>query len=384
VPYGFTGHEDDPEAGLTNMGGRIYDQAVGQFLQADPIVAEPASQGLNRYAYVNNSPLNFVDPSGFASQSAQGACYWPGCSGFGALAGGVGAAGPGGLAGAGLGVGMGFVVASNIGVGGPAASSVAFSGSSTITGGGAGSGAGTSAGGGFDLGQALTPEAQAGSFGASVATSLQNIARMSEAGPGPVTETAMVSRSSVSSARTTPGPGVVQEGRVSSMDRASLRRAAPRQRADSAYGLSRNVPGPQKLPKRFIDVLEPVFRGFVDLNDIEVTVVDRLPEGGRAQHLGGNRILIAGHVFDEGGAAVIGSAAHEITHVVQERLMGSDSYWRMIEIEHKTMGDIEKYAPEGSPTSIEGLRQTNFLSGRGLEGIARRTQQLVFQSMFLP
>jgi RHS repeat-associated protein len=212
VPYGFTGHEDDPEAGLTNMGGRIYDQAVGQFLQADPIIAEPASQGLNRYAYVNNSPMNFVDPSGFASQSAQGACYWPGCSGFGALASGVGAAGPAGLAGAGLGVGMGFVVASNIGVGGPSASSVAFSGSSTITGGGAGSGAGTSAGGGFNPGQALTPEAQAGSFGGAVAGSIHNLAIMAEAGPGPVTETAMVSRSSVSSARTTAPPGVVQEG----------------------------------------------------------------------------------------------------------------------------------------------------------------------------
>jgi len=35
-------------------------------LQADPIVQSPSfSQSYNRYAYVFNSPLSFVDPSGF-------------------------------------------------------------------------------------------------------------------------------------------------------------------------------------------------------------------------------------------------------------------------------------------------------------------------------
>ena len=64
VPYGFTGHEEDTDLGLTNMKGRLYDPVSGQFLEADPAVQDPAGQGLNRYAYVNNSPLNFVDPSG--------------------------------------------------------------------------------------------------------------------------------------------------------------------------------------------------------------------------------------------------------------------------------------------------------------------------------
>jgi uncharacterized protein RhaS with RHS repeats len=50
------------------MQGRIYDPTVGRFLTADPIVQSPFwSQGLNRYAYVFNSPMNLVDPSGFSA-----------------------------------------------------------------------------------------------------------------------------------------------------------------------------------------------------------------------------------------------------------------------------------------------------------------------------
>jgi RHS repeat-associated protein len=65
---GFTGHDHDAELGLINMQGRIYDPTVGRFLTADPIVQSPFwSQGLNRYAYVFNSPMNLVDPSGFSA-----------------------------------------------------------------------------------------------------------------------------------------------------------------------------------------------------------------------------------------------------------------------------------------------------------------------------
>ena len=40
--------------------------ALGRFLSADPIVGNVAfSQSWNAYSYVNNSPLNFTDPSGF-------------------------------------------------------------------------------------------------------------------------------------------------------------------------------------------------------------------------------------------------------------------------------------------------------------------------------
>jgi len=42
---------------------RMYDPALGRFTSADSIIPGGA-QGLDRYAYVNNSPVNFTDPSG--------------------------------------------------------------------------------------------------------------------------------------------------------------------------------------------------------------------------------------------------------------------------------------------------------------------------------
>ena len=66
VHTGFTGHEHDPEHGLINMGGRIYDPELGRFMTADPFVQAPLfSQSYNRYAYVWNNPVRLVDPSGF-------------------------------------------------------------------------------------------------------------------------------------------------------------------------------------------------------------------------------------------------------------------------------------------------------------------------------
>ncbi len=63
---GFTGHEMLDTFGIINMGGRIYDAALGKLLQADPFVQEPInSQSYNRYTYVFNNPLSYTDPSGF-------------------------------------------------------------------------------------------------------------------------------------------------------------------------------------------------------------------------------------------------------------------------------------------------------------------------------
>ncbi len=65
VHVGFTGHEEDRETGLTNMIGRMYDPRVGHFLSADPLVSDPLSAlSLNRYAYVQNNPINYRDPTG--------------------------------------------------------------------------------------------------------------------------------------------------------------------------------------------------------------------------------------------------------------------------------------------------------------------------------
>jgi hypothetical protein len=46
---------------LYNAG--MYDPVLGRFAQADSIIPNGA-QGYDRYAYVNNSPINYADPSG--------------------------------------------------------------------------------------------------------------------------------------------------------------------------------------------------------------------------------------------------------------------------------------------------------------------------------
>src|SRR6187402_2716363 len=55
------------------MKGRVYDPLAGRFLTADPVMQAPFwSQGLNRYSYVFNNPINNTDPSGFsAADTAQ-------------------------------------------------------------------------------------------------------------------------------------------------------------------------------------------------------------------------------------------------------------------------------------------------------------------------
>ena len=63
---GFTGHESIASAQLIDMNGRVYDPFTQHFLSADKYLQERSTiVGLNRYAYVANSPLNATDPSGW-------------------------------------------------------------------------------------------------------------------------------------------------------------------------------------------------------------------------------------------------------------------------------------------------------------------------------
>ena len=59
----------DPEIALYHTPNRAYDPVDGRWMQLDPIGIE---DGLNRYAYVRNSPLMGVDPTGLKCQSANG------------------------------------------------------------------------------------------------------------------------------------------------------------------------------------------------------------------------------------------------------------------------------------------------------------------------
>ncbi|WHI49536.1 RHS repeat-associated core domain-containing protein [Microbulbifer sp. MLAF003] len=65
---GYTGHVQDDDTGLTYMGARYYDPALGRFLQMDPASVlghvESNPMMFNRYAYANGNPYKFIDPDG--------------------------------------------------------------------------------------------------------------------------------------------------------------------------------------------------------------------------------------------------------------------------------------------------------------------------------
>ncbi|GAA4762835.1 MULTISPECIES: RHS repeat-associated core domain-containing protein [Flavobacterium] len=62
---GYTGHEHLQSVGLVHMNGRIYDPKLHRFLQPDNFIQNPFNtQNYNRYGYVLNNPLKYVDPSG--------------------------------------------------------------------------------------------------------------------------------------------------------------------------------------------------------------------------------------------------------------------------------------------------------------------------------
>jgi RHS repeat-associated protein len=61
----FTGKERDPESGLDNFGARYYGPTSGRFLSSDPgPLREEDPQSVNRFVYVRNNPLRYVDEEG--------------------------------------------------------------------------------------------------------------------------------------------------------------------------------------------------------------------------------------------------------------------------------------------------------------------------------
>jgi RHS repeat-associated protein len=67
---GFTGHRAADRFGFTDMKGRLYNAAAAAFLSPDPL-HHTGVTGLNRLAYVRNSPVMLVDPSGFDDVEAE-------------------------------------------------------------------------------------------------------------------------------------------------------------------------------------------------------------------------------------------------------------------------------------------------------------------------
>jgi RHS repeat-associated protein len=76
-PLRFAGKERDAETGLDYFGGRYYAPSTGRFSTVDPVLpldtAQLDPQLFNRYVYVRNNPLRFVDPDG--------RCLWDLCVG---------------------------------------------------------------------------------------------------------------------------------------------------------------------------------------------------------------------------------------------------------------------------------------------------------------
>ena len=64
--YTYTGQYSDSYINLLWYGSRHYDPELGRFIQPDSIVplASQGVQAWDRYAYVNNVPTRYTDPTG--------------------------------------------------------------------------------------------------------------------------------------------------------------------------------------------------------------------------------------------------------------------------------------------------------------------------------
>ena len=60
---GYTGHLNDTDLELTYMQARYYDPVIGRFMSNDPVGFHDI-HSFNRYAYANNNPYKYVDPTG--------------------------------------------------------------------------------------------------------------------------------------------------------------------------------------------------------------------------------------------------------------------------------------------------------------------------------
>jgi RHS repeat-associated protein len=70
--FTYTGqYSNVADFGLMYYGSRWYDSSLGRFLSADTLIPQPGNaQAWDRYAYVMNNALKYIDPSGHTSACA--------------------------------------------------------------------------------------------------------------------------------------------------------------------------------------------------------------------------------------------------------------------------------------------------------------------------
>jgi RHS repeat-associated protein len=83
--FGFTGQRNLDGLGLMDYHARMYDAALGRFIQPDTIIPSMANpQSFNRFSYVLNNSVNATDPTGHhCDEDLNGHCIISGNSGGG-------------------------------------------------------------------------------------------------------------------------------------------------------------------------------------------------------------------------------------------------------------------------------------------------------------
>ncbi|MFK4087814.1 polymorphic toxin-type HINT domain-containing protein [Kribbella sp. NPDC020789] len=66
--HGFLGKPDDKNTGLTTVGAREYDSAIGRFISVDPLMDVTNPQQLLGYSYASDNPVTGSDPSGLMEE----------------------------------------------------------------------------------------------------------------------------------------------------------------------------------------------------------------------------------------------------------------------------------------------------------------------------
>ena len=75
--FNFTGKETDEESGLIYFGARYYNPLIGRWISKDfveGLIASP--QSLNKYVYVKNNPLSYIDPNGLLDVAVAALGYY--------------------------------------------------------------------------------------------------------------------------------------------------------------------------------------------------------------------------------------------------------------------------------------------------------------------